>query len=675
LKRYHNTPEKLTLTWQQLPEGIAPENHYTFQLVLFPSGVFEMRYAVLHIPQQYDIYTPWVSPWISGALPGSTTQPPDFIHFNAGLPFQGGAGGVVTDYHRDFRQALHQFLRPLVYLILASSVAVLGGLPLFFRRNLIGPLHNLLGGLQQVESGDLEVSVPIQYRDEFGSLTQSFNGMVAELRILVHNLEERVAARTHQLVTAKEAAEIANRAKSIFLATMSHELRTPLNGILGYAQIIQRGATTPAQQTKGIEVIEHSGKHLLALINDVLDLAKVESGTVDLYPSHFHLPIFLSNVGEVARVRAEQHGITFQFDISAQLPLQVYADERRLRQVLLNLLGNAVKFTEEGWVRLKVAGSKFNVSDTATGTSCNVLFEVSDTGIGMAPQELETIFDPFIQTGDQTRQVEGTGLGLAISHNLVSLMGSNLQVRSQPGQGSKFWFELGLPVGDENGRGVPEKPLVREILGLRGNQPKILVVDDRWENRTIFREMLAPLGFEISTAENGQVGLAQIPEFQPDAIIVDLVMPGMDGFKFIQHLRQSSETNEIPIIATSASVYEADQNRSRKVGANTFLPKPVDAAQLLDQLQKLLNLEWHYQSKKPETELPAAPADFKIPPTATLNKLLDLIAAGDIIGYQSELHAILETATIYEPFVEQQLALAKEFKINQISNMLKGYIS
>jgi signal transduction histidine kinase/DNA-binding NarL/FixJ family response regulator len=499
-----------------------------------------------------------------------------------------------------------------------------------------------------------------------------------EIESYSRTLEQQVEQRTQQLVEAKEIAEIANRAKSTFLATMSHELRTPLNGILGYAQIIQRAAVTPSQQRKGVEVIEQSGKHLLALINDVLDLAKVESGTVELYAVDIQLPAFLKGIGEIARVRAERKGIKFHLELSDRLPQHVHADERRLRQVLLNLLGNAVKFTDVGQVILRVkVGSQELVERTHilipdSRFLVTVTFEVTDTGIGISPEELESIFDPFIQAGDQDRQDEGTGLGLAISYNLVSLMGSELYVESQLGKGSRFWFEIEMPVvdakvGDEDV--VTDTHLGQQIMRVRESQPKILVVDDRWENRAVFRDLLESLGFEIYEAEHGRDGLAQLSEFQPDSIIVDLVMPGMGGFEFIRQVRAMSQYAETPIIATSASVYEADQQHSARVGGDAFLPKPVDADLLLEQLGRLLNLEWQYNQEPGFLD-----AEFILPSTTTLGALLDLSISGDIETLREELIALARADEKFKPFVNQFQQLAQGYKLKRIRELLREYL-
>ena len=819
----HATSKALTITWLSLPIDDSNLDTITLQLRLFPNGVFEMTFVDQPISPRFDIYERWYTTRMVGALPSAETANPEYIHVRDDLPLSSGPGGVLEDYHLDFRAALHRFLLPLFGLTLFSIVLVVIGLPLAIRRSLVRPLQNLLMGMQAVDAGDLTVTVPVQSQDEFGYLTESFNKMVTELNELVTDLENRVVARTEELAAAKEIAEVANRAKSVFLATMSHELRTPLNSILGYAQIIQRDQNISLRQEQGLKTIEASGKHLLTLINDVLDLAKVESGTVELYPTNFHFPVFLNGIGDIVRVRAQRKGIDFSVDLSNDLPEYVHADERRLRQVLLNLLGNAVKFTDAGKVILSVrvkeqdsgvrskelggndeflqraegvaegggsgrrsiqsdqaisqrgdvrpgitneeSGSFSTVkhsrgvgtrqhqgiypispsgtgiidgignagdhierignsdrsaipeveqSDGRSGQDAQrpdlesfeeelgiknqgvgirgqesaeraqslipdsqflvpIYFDVEDTGIGISPKELVTIFDPFIQAGDQERQVEGTGLGLAISHNLVSLLGGELQVESQPDQGSRFWFELELPLGKQGvNRDTPSGLKIQHVLG---TQPKILVVDDRWENRAVFRDLLIPLGFEIHEAQNGKAGFEALSDLMPDAVIVDLVMPVMDGFEFIRQFHERDQYSEIPIIATSASVFDADQRKSIDAGADTFLPKPIVADELLTQLEHLLQLKWKYQDVDSVVGLSTEPIEFKLPPKAKLSKLLVLAQNGDVAALRAELQVFQYEDESLRPFVEQIREFAQGFRIDRIAELLKEYLS
>lgn len=485
-------------------------------------------------------------------------------------------------------------------------------------------------------------------------------------------LEQQVAERTQDLEIARKKAELANQAKSTFLAGMSHELRTPLNGVLGFAQILQRDASMTSQQQHALKVIYQSGHHLLALINDVLDLAKIESGKIELYKSDFNLLSLLNGVSEIIKIRAKHKGIHFKLELPSDLPNQVYGDERRLRQILLNLLGNAVKFTDQGCITLKVANKSENInSPNGLKNIGYFYFQIADTGIGIALEHLDTIFKPFEQVGDQEHQAKGTGLGLAISKNLVELMGGQLCVSSQLNLGTQFWFELTLPIVDDQVAHISSQ---QTIIGIKGKPPKILVVEDNQENQAVLINLLVNIGFEVKSAQNGREGLATAISWQPDAIITDLIMPVMDGFELIRQLRQSPLLKDKIIIASSASVYESDKNKSLAVGSDAFLPKPIQFETLFAQLQHSLHLSYVYEEKVTETAEETQTGPMVLPEMAQLEKLYELTLMADIDELEKHITILTKSDIKLKSFVTKIQTFLKKYQIGQLKEWLEGVI-
>ncbi|BAY33544.1 integral membrane sensor hybrid histidine kinase [Nostoc carneum NIES-2107] len=480
-----------------------------------------------------------------------------------------------------------------------------------------------------------------------------------------------------ELRIAEEIATNSSQAKSEFLANMSHELRTPLNGILGYTQILQRTESLTEKGYKGVDIIQQCGSHLLTLINDVLDLAKIEARKLELNPIDFYFPAFIDSVTEICRIRAEQKGIGFNVQLSADLPVGIRADDKRLRQVLINLLGNAIKFTEKGSVTFKIE-LKATQEELQELPIHKIRFEVADTGVGMNPEQLQTIFLPFEQVGEQKRQVEGTGLGLAITHKIITLMGSQIEVKSEFGQGSSFWFALELPEAKDWAKA---SRAIRQgtVVGYEGKKRTILVVDDKWQNRSVVVNLLEPIGFVVIEASNGKEALAKVSADQPDLIITDLMMPLMNGFEFINQLRQSAQFEKTTVIASSASVFETDQYKSIDAGANAFLPKPVDAEMLLELLRKYLLLQWVYDDKAKKNIGSAAAnsdnqEDITPPNSEVLQQLMKLVKDGDIEGILEIAQQISKFDDKLNKFAQQITHFASNFQIQLLEDFIQQYI-
>ncbi|NJR17393.1 MAG: response regulator [Calothrix sp. CSU_2_0] len=533
----------------------------------------------------------------------------------------------------------------------------------------IQSLKQLQEGVNEIESGNLSHRMAIYTQDEIEELSLAFNQMAESLGNSQISLQQKL----EEIEIARSAAESANRAKSQFLANMNHELRTPLNGILGYVQILQRDSITNEKQSKGFRVIHQCASHLLTLINDILDLSKLEAQKMELYPQDFHFANFLSSTADICRIKAEQKSVEFNFQPGANLPTALHADDKRLRQVLLNLLSNSVKFTDVGRVSFRIEV----VDVPSSNDRCRrIRFQVKDTGIGIVPEKLASIFLPFEQAGKRERNIEGTGLGLAISQQIIEKMGSSIQVESVIGQGSCFWFELDLPLASEWKTG--EAIANQNVVGYEGERRKILVVDDREENRLVAVNMLEPLGFQLAEAENGEKGLDIALEMRPDLIITDVHMGVMDGLEMTRRLRQMPDFAQTPIIASPATLSRVDMQDSLDAGCSSFLPKPLDLNGLLAEVQRLLNLQMIWETiadtNPPESSSHSDREELVFPPPEELVTLYQAVQGGFMSEVQQEANRFKQLAPKYIPFANQILQLSQQFDDEGILRLIEPWV-
>ena len=547
------------------------------------------------------------------------------------LPFQDGKGLdwliVVVVPESDFTKEIDANTQTTIWLCLAAlGVALVIGI--LTSRWVTNPIWRLNTAAKNIAKGEWDKTVESERSDELGELAKAFNSMAQQLQQSFETLEHRVQERTAELAVAKDKAEVANQAKSTFLANMSHELRSPLNAILGFSQLMTRSQTLSPEHQENISIISSSGEHLLTLINNVLDLSKIESGRTSLNPKKFDLYRLLSDLEDMFELKADDKQLQLIFECSPDVPQYVETDELKLRQILINLLNNALKFTDEGGVYVRVnkqaEGKKVELSDnsinfeiqasnnldksksihsesailfTSTDYSASFFlhFEVEDTGLGIAAHELDNVFEAFMQTQTGKNSQEGTGLGLPISRRFVELMGGEMSVSSAVGKGTNFKFDI--QVFEVEAADIESKKPTRNVIALEPNQHpyRILIVDDKPLNRQLLMKLLNPLDFELKEATNGQEAIEIWDSWEPHLIWMDMRMPVMDGYEATQYIKGTIKGQATAVIALTASVLEEERAVILSAGCDAFMRKPFREADIFDAMHKHIGVRYIYE--------------------------------------------------------------------------------
>lgn len=566
----------------------------------------------------------------------------------------------------------------LVILVLLISISLL----LFTSFKIERRLQRFIRATEAIAEGEFDDEVPHSGIAELEALVCAFNSMSRQLKEYSSRLQEysgdlkrQVAQKTKELETAKVAAESANRAKSTFLASMSHELRTPLNAIIGFAQLLSRTPGTVPEQQSSLQIINRSGEHLLKLINDVLSLSKIEAGQATINENSFDLFNLLDDIEQMFRFKASSQGLQLVFRRESTVPRYVRTDESKLRQVLINLLGNAVKFTAAGRVNLTVKSFK-PVSKKPT-SKFFLQFSIKDTGQGIASEEISSLFKPFVQTETGRKSQTGTGLGLPISRSFVRLMGGDIKVKSSLGKGTVFSFYIKVSSATESE--VYDIQRQKRVKGLAPNQKKyrILVADDESANRLLLTQILKSAGFLVWFANNGIEAVKLWRKYKPDLIWMDLRMPVLDGFQAVQKIRALPDGSNTKIIALSANAFVKTQELAMSKGFDDFVAKPFRETVIFEKMALHLGVRYIYQEESPRKSEQDEPAQqltsesLSVLPRELIEKLYKAAACGD----EQAVRLLIERIPLSQkPLAAALTKLVDNMSLDIISDLTQHYL-